>query len=618
MTITMEQASQTLAVPPTDKEKYNYVEGRQHRWFFWAHLVSFLGIAYSLYGFSRMAYWTLIFLAPLAVYAAETLLGLYTSTFRRRISLTDHQAIVELWSSSSFPSVDVYIPTAGEDLEILENTYRFVSEIEYPGHWQAYVLDDADRPEVRAAAHYWGFEYFARPGSEFKKAGNLQYAFERTHGEHILILDADFVPRKDVLTEIVPYMDDDPRIAIVQTPQYYPSGKTLGWIERGAAATQEMFYRFIQPSRDAVEATICCGTSALYRREALAKSGGFPKIAHSEDVFTGFDAIKHGYRTAYVPVNLTQGLCPDSIDPFISQQYRWCEGSMELLKMPEFHLHPDVSTRQRASWWSGFFYYITTAMNGFFAPIPLIIMVWLFPQYVRPTNMLPLLGLMVLWLVIYPMLMNTSWRVDVIRVQIIYGFTHAVAIYDMFFGQQAEWIPSNGLNRATPLAVKVKRIMGWYLGICLAAIAAGVIYQLFQPEYSLRQWWALLAFMAINLYIFVPVVWQCFFTLRTDGPQSRTPGPSKPRLAGAFATAAAVAVLALLHGGASTTSQPLVAVAETRTQTGTPGPGLAETQLQVDNAVKAFAMSVDTAERTRLVQQIKRLAQIAGIHVPYK
>lgn len=518
MSTAMTELSQpTLACPPTDDEKYSYIRGAQHRWFFWAHFLSFAGIAVSFYGFARMTYWTLIFLLPLTIYAGETLLGLYTSTFRRRVSLTDHLAVVELWAPKRYPSVDIFIPTCGEALAVLENTYRYTTLIDYPGTVNVYVLDDANRPEVRVAAGYHGFHYFARPGSAFKKAGNLQYAFERTSGDHILILDADFVPRADVLTEVVPYMDDDPHVGIIQTPQYYPSRtKGMGWIERCAAATQEMFYRFIQPSRDAVEATICCGTSALYRRIALDKSDGFPQISHSEDVFTGFNMIEHGYRTAFVAVNVTQGLCPDHIDPYISQQYRWCEGSMELLKMSKFHRHGQITNKQRASYWSGFFYYITTAINGFFAPIPLLIMVWLFPQYVRPSNFLPLVGLMVLWLVVYPALMRNKWRLDVIRVQTIYGFTHAVAIYDMFFGEQSEWVPSGGSNRATPLAVKVKLIMGTYLTVSMVAVLSGVIYRLTQSQYSLRNWYALLIFLGINLYIFVPVIWQCLSTLRTD------------------------------------------------------------------------------------------------------
>jgi cellulose synthase (UDP-forming) len=505
-TIHIGSESAHYAVPPTDEEKYGYLAGPQQRWFWWAHALSFVGIAFSLYGFARMEYWTLIFLVPLALYAGETLLGLRTSTFRRNVTLTDHQFLVETWSPSAYPSIDVYLPTAGEDIDLLVNTYHYVSQLEWPGELQVYVLDDTARPQIEATAAEYGFGYFARPGSEYKKAGNLRYAFERTSGDHIMILDADFVPRADALLELAPYFDDE-SVGIVQSPQQFATSRAMNWLQRGAGATQEIFYRFIQVSRDSVGAAICCGTSALYRRTALDAIGGFPKISHSEDVFTGFEMDKVGIRLQYVPVNVTQGICPDELDGFIAQQYRWCEGSAELASGVDFHTHPSLTNKMRLSFWSGFFYYGTTAMNAFFAPIPILIMVWLFPQYVHAVNFLPLVGLFVLWLVIYPWLLKGRWRLETLRVQAIYSFAHAVAIYDVFFGKTSEWVPSHGRVPPPPLAVKVRRIMSIYLSVTMSLVVLGVAYRLAQPEYHLRDWWAGVLFLAANLYVFVPVAW---------------------------------------------------------------------------------------------------------------
>jgi cellulose synthase (UDP-forming) len=61
----------------------------------------------------------------------------------------------------------------------------------------------------------------------------------------------------------------------------------MSWLQRGAGATQELFYRWIQPSRDRAGAPICVGTCAVYRLAALASVGGFAQIEHSEDVHTG-------------------------------------------------------------------------------------------------------------------------------------------------------------------------------------------------------------------------------------------------------------------------------------------------------------------------------------------
>lgn len=494
-----------LVAPPDDQTKYAYIRGSQHRWFFWAHAFVFVGIAISLYGFSRMQYWTLIFLVPLAFYAGETLLGLRTSTYKRRVTLPDHLFTVETWAPEKYPSVDVFLPTAGEPLEILNNTYGYVSRLHYPGPVTVYVLDDAGREEVRGAAMAHGFKYFARPGSELKKAGNLRYAFDRTDGSIIAILDADFVPRPEFLSELVPYMDDS-SVGIVQSPQSFSTPKTMHWLERAAGATQEIFYRFIQVSRDSVNAAICCGTSALYRRSALDEIDGFPPIAHSEDVFTGIEMGKLGYRLQFVPVNLSQGICPDNINSFIAQQYRWCEGSMELVKSEDFHSSSGLDVRQRLSFWSGFFYYATTAMNAFFAPLPILIMIFVFPQYMVAANFLPLLPLLVLWLGIYPLLLTSRWRLDVLRVQLIYSFTHAVAIFDVFFGRTSEWVPSHGRAKSSPLAVKVKRLIVGYLGVTFGAVLVGLAWRLSQPEYALADWWAAVIFVGVNAYVFVPVI----------------------------------------------------------------------------------------------------------------
>ena len=81
------------------------------------------------------------------------------------------------------------------------------------------------------------------------------------------------------------------------------------------------------------------GSSAIYRRSALDAIGGFPLINHSEDVFTGFEMGKKGFRTQYVPSVVSKGVSPDNLDSFVAQQYRWCEGSLTMLFGRDFHVH---------------------------------------------------------------------------------------------------------------------------------------------------------------------------------------------------------------------------------------------------------------------------------------
>src|SRR5262249_20340125 len=137
--------------------------------------------------------------------------------------LTAHQALVGSWSPDKYPTVDIYLPICGEPIDVLENTWIAVSGLidRYPGPAQAYVPDDGPSNAAQEMAELLGFAYIRRPDARaFKKSGNLRYAFARTNGEFLVILDADFAPRADLLAETLPYMDDE-RIAIVQTPQFF-------------------------------------------------------------------------------------------------------------------------------------------------------------------------------------------------------------------------------------------------------------------------------------------------------------------------------------------------------------------------------------------------------------
>lgn len=63
----------------------------------------------------------------------------------------------------------------------------------------------------------------------------------------ITIFDADFCPRSDFLQETLPYFGDA-EIGILQTPQFFRRREEQTWVEQGAGASQEVFYRMIQVS----------------------------------------------------------------------------------------------------------------------------------------------------------------------------------------------------------------------------------------------------------------------------------------------------------------------------------------------------------------------------------
>ena len=490
------------AMSPSDAEKYQYLRGGQKRWLLVVQYVAFVSVLISFAGFTSSTYWTLIFSVPLLLFVVEQTLALYTSTRRRRIDLASHQHTVENWSPYRYPSVDVFVPTAGEDLELLNNTMRHLNLLEWPGELRVLILDDSRRASLRTLAAKYGLSYLARPGSEYKKAGNLRYGAEHTGGELIAIFDADFVPRSDFLLELAPYMDD-PTIGIVQSPQFFDTSKQMNWIQRCAASTQELSYPVHpavarRPRSRCLRRDLCPIPSDRTRRDRRL-SPDRPLRGHLHRSWM----LDAGYSTRYVPVVVSKGVTPSNLDNFIAQQYRWCEGSMTMLATRGFHTSRTLPLRARLCFWAGCLYYVGTALSSLIIPLPAITMTWFYPQWVRPWNTIWLAGTLALWLAVYPLVMRGRWRIEVLRIQTVYGFAHVFNIVDLLRRRVVEWHPT-GSKAPAPIAVQVKRFYTMYLGLALVVVAVGLMLR--TAEDGFTTFAGMLLFFGINLYVVGPLV----------------------------------------------------------------------------------------------------------------
>jgi cellulose synthase (UDP-forming) len=385
-------------------------------------------------------------------------LSLPLSFAGRGFDITLHEARIRGWRPDEYPEVDIFLPICNEPIEILQNTWTGVFELvhAYPGSANPYVLDDGADPAAEALASDFGFSYVIRPDrGVHKKSGNLRYAFAHTMGEFIVILDADFIPRADFLTHTLPYFDD-PAIAIVQTPQYFRTDKRQTWVERAAGAVQEVFYRSIQVSRDRLGASICVGSCAAYRRSALATEGGTTLIAYAEDVHTGLDVRRNGWNLVYVPIALTTGMCPDNLDAFVRQQYRWCTGSTSTVLTKRLWTVP-MTRRARLTYIAGFSYYVQTALATFAVPLIPICLLAFRPLTISPENSKLILIALTASLILAPLWTRCTFKPsEVVPLSAARGWAHALAIWDYLRGRTMAWQPSG---------TQVSPVRRFYVGI---------------------------------------------------------------------------------------------------------------------------------------------------------
>lgn len=352
----IEEPPLILPTGPTDEEKKLYLKTNRVPLYVFG-VFSFLSLSAGMWLFTLSAYWFLWY----GVFTAFMNLYLIISYFVGIIGKDwDYEAHVKRVENhpiteENAPTVDIFLPCCKEPLEVLENTYKHIVKLDWPrDKLKVHVMDDGAMEEVRTLATSYGFNYDIRDDRpRLKKAGNLRWTFKKTHGDFFCIFDADFCPRPDFIKElIVEHLDDD-KTAVVQSPQFFRVTEEQTWVEQGAGAVQELFYRVVQVNRDRWGASICVGSNAVYRREALEAVGGTAEIGYSEDVHTGFGAVNRGWKVKYVPLCLATGVCPNSPRAFFSQQMRWARGSTTLLTNPEFW-KSTLTLMQKICYLSGF------------------------------------------------------------------------------------------------------------------------------------------------------------------------------------------------------------------------------------------------------------------------
>ena len=497
-----EHVSLVLPQPPDDGEKYAYIQRNL------PYLTTVLVIGASCLIVSQLRFELqdlvlLPFLAFTGTYIVYQLISLPVNFACRGFDLAAHQVRVRGWRPPSYPGVDIFLPICGEPIELLRNTWTAVAGLiaDYGGEVRAYVLDDGPSDEARSMSESFGFGYICRPDRPaYKKAGNLRYAFARTGAEFLVILDADFAPRRDFLAETLPYMDD-PAIAIVQTPQYFRSSTAQTWVERAAGPIQEVFYRTVQVARDRFDAAICCGTSAVYRRSALEPQGGPTLIPYAEDVHTGLDVRRAGWSMAYLPVNLSTGICPDNLDAFVRQQYRWCSGNVGIVFSRRLWSVP-MRIPARLAYISGFFYYAYTALLTFFGPIIPIIMLAFLPGQIRLRNFVILIPAMFTGFLLYPLWHRSGYGPWVWPLGVARGWAHVFALWDGARGKSMGWHPT----RTPGSSLRRFRIgVTWWSGgaaLLWVALAIGRTVTLGSVQFAVLLIFGLLNLAVVSRVIF--------------------------------------------------------------------------------------------------------------------
>src|SRR3954449_1511469 len=280
--------------------------------------------------------WTVCYMSVLiglSAYGIHRYVIIYLFLKHRR------RATVPAGQFEELPVVTMQLPVFNE-VHVVERLLKSVSEIDYPkDRLQIQVLDDStdDTRELTAACA----DEFRRRGLNVSlihrvdrtgfKAGALAVGLDAAEGEFVCILDADFVPKPDLLKRTIHFFTD-PNVGMIQTrwghlnrgyslltrvQAMFLDGHLL--LEQTARSRSGRFFNFN-------------GTAGLWRRSCIDEAGGWQHDTLTEDLDLSYRAQLAGWKFIFLPDVITPAELPVDMNGFKSQQHRWTKGSIQTCK----------------------------------------------------------------------------------------------------------------------------------------------------------------------------------------------------------------------------------------------------------------------------------------------
>lgn len=262
------------------------------------------------------------------------------------------------------PHVAVIVPTCGEPVPMILRTIASVLEQDWPADKLTIVVsDDGHDPALEAAVAGLPAIYHSPPDRDAPgrdgaaKAGNLNSAvalLDALHPEiqYIETRDADDeVGSNRFLRQVVGQLQAQERLAYVQTvkqAQVSAGDPFNNW--------EPMFYRGQMLARNAANAVFPCGSGVVWRRTALREIGDFPTWNLVEDVQSGLEALRLGWRGMYLPiVGAVAQHAPEDVPNFYKQRGTW---AIDTVRLMVWRRLKGLNLRQRAQFWEMLAFYL--------------------------------------------------------------------------------------------------------------------------------------------------------------------------------------------------------------------------------------------------------------------
>ncbi|KAM7275747.1 hypothetical protein ACFE04_017613 [Oxalis oulophora] len=248
------------------------------------------------------------------------------------------------FGSSNFPHVLIQIPMFNER-EVYKVSIGAACGLAWPAdRLVIQVLDDSTDPVIkqmvelecqRWASKGLNITYQIRENRVGYKAGALKEGLKRSyvkHCEFVAIFDADFQPQPDYLRRAIPYLIQNPDLALVQGRWRFVNANEC-LLTRMQEMSLDYHFTVEQEVGSATHAFFGFnGTAGVWRIAAINEAGGWKDRTTVEDMDLAVRSSLRGWKFVYLGDLQVKSELPSTFNAFRFQQHRWSCGPANLFR----------------------------------------------------------------------------------------------------------------------------------------------------------------------------------------------------------------------------------------------------------------------------------------------
>lgn len=315
----------------------------------------------------------------------------------------------------TFPAVVILIPSYKEPIDILKNTIVNCYNLTYKNKKiillddTRYELKDQDikkmqqyKKELEELCKRFKVSIFRRKWRGAKAGiindfidysekkplkGSILTDYSEINNnfdfKYITVFDADQNPFPNFLENLIIQIENNPKLAFIQTPQYYTNFENSR-IAKSSGMQQIVFYEYICEGKSINNSMFCCGTNVVFRKKALIDVGKFDESSVTEDFATSIKFHMKNWQTKYEPSTKVFGLGPEDLGSYYNQQFRWALGTLSELKKNIFRFFKNPFSLSITSWWEYFLsssYYLIGFVYLILIICPVLYLIFEIPSY---------------------------------------------------------------------------------------------------------------------------------------------------------------------------------------------------------------------------------------------